>query len=57
MTGKGQWLATNLATDAIVRTSTGEAVAFWVLGVLAVIGALGRGDGRQRRVLGDVLWR
>ena len=37
----GQWLATNLATDAIVRTSTGEAVAFWVLGVLAVIGALG----------------
>ena len=37
----GQWLATNLATDAIVRTSTGEAVAFWVLGVLAVIGAFG----------------
>ena len=37
----GQWLATNLATDAIVRTSTGEAVAFWVLGALAVIGAFG----------------
>jgi NADH-quinone oxidoreductase subunit J len=37
----GQWLAANLATDAIVRTSTGEAVAFWVLGVLAVIGAFG----------------
>jgi NADH-quinone oxidoreductase subunit J len=37
----GHWLATNLATDAIVRTSTGEAVAFWVLGVVAVLGALG----------------
>jgi NADH-quinone oxidoreductase subunit J len=35
------YLATNLATDAIVRTSTGEAVTFWVLGVLAVAGALG----------------
>jgi NADH-quinone oxidoreductase subunit J len=34
-------LATTLATDAIVRTSTGETVAFWGLGVLAVIGALG----------------
>jgi NADH-quinone oxidoreductase subunit J len=34
-------LATNLATDAIVRTSTGEAVAFWLLGALAVIGAIG----------------
>lgn len=34
-------LATTLATDAIVRTSTGEAVAFWVLGALAVIGAIG----------------
>jgi NADH-quinone oxidoreductase subunit J len=31
----------NLATDAIVRTSTGEAVTFWVLGALALIGALG----------------
>jgi NADH-quinone oxidoreductase subunit J len=30
-----------LATDAIVRTSTGEAVTFWVLGALALIGALG----------------
>ena len=35
------YLATNLATDAIVRTSTGEAVTFWALGVLAVAGALG----------------
>jgi NADH-quinone oxidoreductase subunit J len=34
-------LATNLATDVIVRTSTGEAVAFWLLGALAVIGAIG----------------
>ncbi len=34
-------LASNLAADAIVRTSTGEAVAFWVLGALALIGALG----------------
>ena len=31
----------NLATEAIVRTSTGEAVTFWVLGALALIGALG----------------
>jgi NADH-quinone oxidoreductase subunit J len=31
----------NVATEAIVRTSTGEAVTFWVLGALAVIGALG----------------
>src|SRR5215469_13996065 len=30
-----------LASDTIVRTSTGEAVTFWVLGALAVIGALG----------------
>ena len=30
-----------LAADAIVRTSTGEAVTFWVLGALALIGALG----------------
>lgn len=35
------YLATNLATDAIVRTSTGEAVTFWGLGALAVIGAVG----------------
>ncbi len=34
-------LATNLASDAIVRTSTGEAVTFWVLGALALVGALG----------------
>lgn len=33
-------LATNLATDVIVRTSTGEAVAFWCW-ALAVIGAIG----------------
>src|SRR6202045_1241401 len=30
-----------LASDTIVRTSTGEAVTFWVLGALALIGALG----------------
>jgi NADH-quinone oxidoreductase subunit J len=30
-----------LAADTIVRTSTGEAVMFWVLGALALIGALG----------------
>jgi NADH-quinone oxidoreductase subunit J len=30
-----------LAADAITRTSTGEAVAFWVLGACALIGALG----------------
>ena len=34
-------LAANLATDTITRTSTGEAVTFWVLGALALIGALG----------------
>ena len=34
-------LASNLAADTIVRTSTGEAVTFWVLGALALIGALG----------------
>ncbi|MCV7379274.1 NADH-quinone oxidoreductase subunit J [Mycobacterium alsense] len=34
-------MATNLASDAIVRTSTGEAVTFWVLGALALVGALG----------------
>ncbi|OBF53244.1 NADH:ubiquinone oxidoreductase subunit J [Mycobacterium sp. 852002-50816_SCH5313054-b] len=34
-------LALNLASDAIVRTSTGEAVTFWVLGAVALIGALG----------------
>ncbi|ORV92352.1 NADH:ubiquinone oxidoreductase subunit J [Mycobacterium interjectum] len=30
-----------LAADTIVRTSTGEAVTFWVLGALALVGALG----------------
>jgi NADH-quinone oxidoreductase subunit J len=30
-----------LATAAIVRTSTGEAVTFWLLGTVAVIGAIG----------------
>jgi NADH-quinone oxidoreductase subunit J len=34
-------LASDLAADALVRTSTGEAVTFWILGALAVIGALG----------------
>jgi NADH-quinone oxidoreductase subunit J len=34
-------LASNLASDAITRTSTGEAVTFWVLGALALVGALG----------------
>ena len=34
-------MTTVLATDAITRTSTGEAVTFWLLGTLAVIGALG----------------
>jgi NADH-quinone oxidoreductase subunit J len=34
-------LATTVATDAIVRTSTGEAVAFWLLGALALVGAIG----------------
>ena len=39
------WLASNLASnltqDTITRTSTGEAVTFWVLGAVALIGALG----------------
>jgi NADH-quinone oxidoreductase subunit J len=30
-----------LAADTIARTSTGEAVTFWVLGALALIGAVG----------------
>jgi NADH-quinone oxidoreductase subunit J len=34
-------LAANLAADPIVRTSTGEAVTFWILGALALLGALG----------------
>jgi len=32
---------TNVAADVIVRTSTGEALTFWLLGTLAVIGAIG----------------
>jgi len=32
---------TTLLADAVTRTSTGEAVLFWILGVVAVIGALG----------------
>jgi NADH-quinone oxidoreductase subunit J len=32
---------TTLAGEAITRTSTGEAVMFWILGALAVAGALG----------------
>lgn len=34
-------MTTLLAADVITRTSTGEAVMFWVLGALALIGALG----------------
>jgi NADH-quinone oxidoreductase subunit J len=34
-------MATGLVADAITRTSTGEAAMFWVLGALALIGALG----------------
>jgi NADH-quinone oxidoreductase subunit J len=34
-------VTTLLAADAITRTSTGEAVTFWVLGTVALIGALG----------------
>jgi NADH-quinone oxidoreductase subunit J len=34
-------VTTTLAADVLVRTSTGEAVAFWVLGALALIGAIG----------------
>jgi NADH-quinone oxidoreductase subunit J len=34
-------LAANLAQDTMVRTSTGEAVTFWLLGALALIGAVG----------------
>ena len=30
-----------LAADMLTRTSTGEAVTFWVLGTVALIGALG----------------
>ena len=34
-------MTTQLAADAITRTSTGEAVTFWLLATLALIGALG----------------
>jgi NADH-quinone oxidoreductase subunit J len=34
-------VTTQLAADVITRTSTGEAVTFWLLGTLALIGALG----------------
>jgi NADH-quinone oxidoreductase subunit J len=34
-------VTTLLAAEAITRTSTGEAVTFWVLGTVALIGALG----------------
>ena len=34
-------MTTAVLADAITRTSTGEAVLFWVLGAIAVIGALG----------------
>ena len=30
-----------LAADIVIRTSTGEAVTFWVLGTLALVGAVG----------------
>ncbi|MCW2650787.1 MAG: NADH:ubiquinone oxidoreductase subunit [Mycobacterium sp.] len=34
-------MTTSLAAEVITRTSTGEAVLFWVLGAVAVLGALG----------------
>ena len=34
-------MTAQLAADVITRTSTGEAVTFWVLAALALIGALG----------------
>ena len=34
-------MTTLLAADVLTRTSTGEAVTFWVLGTLALVGALG----------------
>lgn len=34
-------MITTLAADTLVRTTTGEAVMFWVLGALALVGALG----------------
>ncbi|WP_096372367.1 NADH-quinone oxidoreductase subunit J [Mycobacterium ulcerans] len=34
-------MASSLAADTITVTSTGEAVTFWILGALALVGALG----------------
>jgi NADH-quinone oxidoreductase subunit J len=34
-------MTTVLAADVLTRTSTGEAVTFWLLGTLALVGALG----------------
>lgn len=34
-------MTTTLAAETITRTSTGEAVLFWTLGIVAVVGALG----------------
>jgi NADH-quinone oxidoreductase subunit J len=34
-------MTTTIVADAVMRTSTGEAVLFWILGAIAVIGALG----------------
>ncbi|MFV0494625.1 NADH-quinone oxidoreductase subunit J [Mycobacterium sp.] len=34
-------MATDLAAETLVRTSTAEAVTFWVLGAVALLGALG----------------
>lgn len=41
LTSQAVTLASSFTQDTIVRTSTGEAVTFWVLGALAVLGALG----------------
>ena len=35
------YLASDQAADVVARTSTGEAVTFWILGALALIGAFG----------------
>ena len=35
------YLASDQAADVVARTSTGEAVTFWILGALALIGAVG----------------
>ena len=54
VTGDHPMIVANLAAEAIVRTSTGEAVTFWVLGALARDRRARGGAGRQRGVLGDV---